>query len=99
MTFFVIDLVWQAGTVRTRSLRAPMKPERRGTHRARPEELSYIQFEPEGRGIVVKASEQGLAFHVAAELRQPGPIRLSISPHPTRQIKLTAEIAWTDQTK
>ena len=73
-----------------------MQPERRCTPRGRPEELSYIRFEPEGGGIVVNASEQGLAFHVAAPLRQPGPMQLCVSPNPTQQIKLTAEIAWMD---
>jgi hypothetical protein len=76
-----------------------MKPERRSTQREKPEKLSYIQFEPEGGGIVVNASEQGLAFHVAIALRQPGPIHLSISPNPMQQIKLAAEIAWIDETK
>lgn len=76
-----------------------MKPERRCTHRERPEELSYIQFESQGGGIVVDASDQGLAFQVAAALRQQGPIQLCVSPHPMQQIKLTAEIAWMDQAK
>jgi hypothetical protein len=76
-----------------------MKPERRCTNRERPEELSYIQFLPEGGGIVVNASEQGLAFHAAAALRQTGPIQLCISPNPMQQIKLTAEIVWIDETK
>jgi hypothetical protein len=76
-----------------------MKSERRSTHRERPEELSYVHFEPDGGGIVVNASEQGLAFHVAAALRQLGPIRLSLSPNPMQQIKLAAEIAWLDQAK
>ena len=76
-----------------------MKPERRCTKRERPEELSYIQFEPEGGGIVVNASEQGLAFHAAAALRQTGPIQLCVSPNPMQQIKLTAEIVWIDETK
>ncbi|HYL13505.1 MAG TPA: PilZ domain-containing protein [Terriglobales bacterium] len=76
-----------------------MKPERRSTHRKRPEELSYIQFEPEGGGIVVNASEQGLAFHVAAALRQPGPIQVCVSPNPMQQIRLTGEIAWMDEAK
>ena len=76
-----------------------MKPERRSTTRERPEELSYVQFEPEGGGIVVNASEQGLAFHAAAALRQTGPIQLCVSPNPTQQIKLTAEIVWTNETK
>jgi hypothetical protein len=76
-----------------------MKLERRCTNRERPEVLSYIQFEPEGGGIVVNASEQGLAFQAAAALRQTGPIQLCVSPNPMQQIKLTAEIVWIDETK
>jgi hypothetical protein len=76
-----------------------MKPERRCKSRETPVELSYIQFEPEGGGIVVDASEQGLAFHAATALRQAGPIQLCVSPNPMQQIKLTAEIVWIDETK
>jgi hypothetical protein len=76
-----------------------MQAERRCAHRSRPEELSYIQFEPEGGGIVLNASEQGLAFHAAAAPRQTGPIQLCVSPNPMQQIELTAEIAWMDETK
>jgi hypothetical protein len=76
-----------------------MKLERRSTSRQRPEELSYIQFEPEGGGIVVDASDLGLAFHAASALRQTGPMQLSVSPNPRQQIKLTAEIVWMDETK
>ena len=47
----------------------------------------------------MNASEQGLAFHVAVPLRQPGPMQLCVSPNPTQQIKLTAEIAWMDLAK
>ena len=73
-----------------------MQRERRCTPRERPEELSYIQFEPGGGGIVLNASEQGLAFHLAAPLRHQGPMPVRVSPNPTQQIKLTAEIAWMD---
>jgi PilZ domain-containing protein len=76
-----------------------MNTERRSIHRERPEELSYIQFEPEGGGIVLNASERGLAFHAATAVRQPGQVRLSISPNPKQLIELTAEIIWMDQTK
>jgi len=75
-----------------------MQPERRCTPRGRPEELSYIQFEPGGGGIVLNASEQGLAFHLAAPLRRLGPTPVRVSPNPIQQIKLTAEIAWMDLT-
>src|SRR6266480_455478 len=73
--------------------------ERRSLEREKPEKLSYIQFEPEGGGIVLNASEQGLAFHAANAVRQPGPIRLSISPNPTQRLELAAEIAWMDDAK
>ena len=76
-----------------------MKLERRCTRRERPKQLSYIHFEPEGGGIVVNASEQGLAFQAAAALRQTGPIQLYVSPNPVQRIKLTAEIAWMDENK
>ncbi len=75
-----------------------MQSERRCAVRGRPEELSYIQFEPGGGGIVLNASEQGLAFHLAAPLRQLGPTPVRVSPNPMQQIKLTAEIAWMDST-
>src|SRR5229473_6505690 len=75
-----------------------MQPERRCTVRGRPEELSYIQFEPGGGGIVLNASEQGLAFHLAVPLRHPGPMPVRVSPNPAQQIKLTVEIAWMDLT-
>jgi len=64
-----------------------------------PHELSYIQFEPEGGGIVLNASEEGLAFHAAAPIRQSSPIRLCVSPNPEQRIELQAEIAWMDTAK
>jgi hypothetical protein len=76
-----------------------MNSERRSIHRERPEELSYIQFEPGGGGIVLDASERGLAFQAATAVRLPGQIRFSISPNPKQLIELTAEIVWMDQTK
>jgi hypothetical protein len=76
-----------------------MNSERRSISRKRPEELSYIQFEPEGGGIVLNASERGLAFHAATAVRQPGQVRLSISPNPKELIGLTAEVVWVDQTQ
>src|SRR5690348_7510994 len=76
-----------------------MNLERRSLQRETPEKLSYIQFEPEGGGIVVNASEQGLAFHAANAVRQPGAIRLSISPNPSQRLELAAEIVWMDDGK
>ena len=75
-----------------------MNPERRQIQRERPEGLSYIQFEPEGGGIVLNASEQGLAFHAAAVVRHPGPIRLCVSPNPLQRMEVMAEIVWMDET-
>jgi hypothetical protein len=76
-----------------------MNPERRCIHRERPAELCYIQFEPEGGGIVLNASEKGLAFHAVAAVRHAGPFQLCISPNPTQRIELIAEIAWMDETR
>ena len=76
-----------------------VNPERRCVPRERPEQLSYVHLEPEGGGIVLNASQAGIAFHAAGPVRQRGPIRVRISPNPDVQIDLMAEIAWTDQTK
>jgi hypothetical protein len=76
-----------------------MNSERRCIRRERPEEISYIYFQPEGGGIVLNASERGLAFHAATAVRQQGPVRLSVSPNPNQLIGLTAEIVWMDQTR
>src|ERR1700738_810747 len=76
-----------------------MQPERRHTKRTTPEELSYIRFEPEGGGIVLNASEEGLAFQAAAPVRQSGKIRFCISPNPEHRIELVGEIAWLGDAK
>jgi hypothetical protein len=74
-----------------------METERRRVHRTRPEQLSYVQFEPDGGGIVLNASEQGLAFQTASLVRQRGPLQLYISPNPGQRIALVAQIAWMDK--
>ncbi|HYL84199.1 MAG TPA: PilZ domain-containing protein [Candidatus Angelobacter sp.] len=76
-----------------------MEPERRHAKRTTPEELSYIRFEPEGGGIVLNASEEGLAFHAAAPVRQSGKIRFCVSPNPEHRIELVGEIAWLGDAK
>jgi hypothetical protein len=76
-----------------------MGPERRHVTRMMPDELSYIQFEPEGGGIILNATEEGLAFHAAAPIRRSSPIRLCVSPNPEQRIELQAEIAWMDTAK
>jgi hypothetical protein len=76
-----------------------MEPERRHAKRTTPEELSYIRFEPEGGGIVLNASEEGLAFHAAAPVRQSGKIRFCVSPNPEHRIELAGEIVWLDDAK
>src|SRR5437660_8132294 len=76
-----------------------MNVQSRSSQRETLEKLSYIQFEPEGGGIVLNASEQGLAFHAANAVKQPGPMRLSISPNPTQRLELSAEIVWLDDAK
>ena len=76
-----------------------MESERRHTKRTTPEELSYIRFEPEGGGIVLNASERGLAFQAAAPVWLSGKIRFCVSPNPEHRIELVGEIAWLGDTK
>jgi hypothetical protein len=95
MRLFASDL---AKANRKESLRN-METERRNAERMTPDEVSYIQFEPEGGGIVLNASEDGLAFHAAGPVRQSSPIRLCLSPNPEQRIELLAEIAWIDTAK
>jgi hypothetical protein len=87
-----------ANANRKESLRN-MEPERRHAGRMTPDEVSYIQFEPDGGGIILNASEEGLAFHAAAPVRQSSPIRVCLSPNPEQRIELQAEIAWMDTAK
>jgi hypothetical protein len=60
-----------------------MNSERRSIHRERPEDLSYILFEPEGGGIVLNASERGLTFHAATAVRQPAKLGFLSRPVPS----------------
>jgi hypothetical protein len=76
-----------------------MESERRQTKRTTPEELSYIRFEPEGGGIVLNASEKGLAFHAAAPVWLSGKIRFCVSSNPEHRIELVGEIAWLGDAK
>ena len=57
-----------------------MEPERRHQSRKEPEKLTYVHFGPENGGIVLNASEGGIAFFAIAPLHQTGPIRLAIVP-------------------
>jgi hypothetical protein len=74
-----------------------MRTERRRLERKRPRDLSYIQFESESGGIVLNATEEGLAFQAATPTVRSGPIALCISPNPQVRISLTAEIAWMNE--
>jgi hypothetical protein len=76
-----------------------MESERRQSKRTTPEELLYIRFEPEGGGIVLNASEKGLAFHAAAPVWLSGKIRFCVSSNPEHRIELVGEIAWLGDAK
>lgn len=76
-----------------------MRTERRCTPRKRPESISYFEFEAGSGGIVLDASEKGLAFQAADAVEQLGPNRMFISPHPEERIELSGDVVWTDRTK
>ena len=76
-----------------------MRTERRCIPRKRPEAISYFEFEAGSGGIVLDASEKGLAFQAADAVEQLGPSRMFISPHPEERIELSGDVVWTDRTK
>lgn len=76
-----------------------MGVERRCTQRETPRRLSYVQLDRNGGGVVLNASENGLAFQVVAAVRSHGATQVCISPNPTARIELPGEIAWLDDAK
>lgn len=76
-----------------------MKIERRRAQRETPTQLSYIQLDPNTGGIILNASESGLAFQVVGAVRSGRPLQVCISPNPTERIELPGEIAWLDDAK
>ena len=76
-----------------------MGTERRGAERKRPGGISYFQFEAGSGGIVLDASEKGLAFQAADAVQQPGPNRIWISPDPEKRIELNGDIVWMDRSR
>ena len=76
-----------------------MRTERRCIPRKRPGGISYFEFEAGSGGIVLDASEKGLAFQAADAVQQLGPSRIFISPHPEERIALNGDVVWTDRSK
>lgn len=76
-----------------------MSTERRCTPRKRPGRISYFEFEAGSGGIVLDASEKGLAFQAADAVEQLGPSRMFISPRPEERIELSGDVVWTDRAK
>ncbi len=76
-----------------------MKPERRRISRRRPRGIAYIEFEEGGSGVILNASEEGLAFQAAGNVPEAAPLRFCIAPNPVDRIALTGEIVWLDRKK
>ena len=76
-----------------------MGTERRCNQRETPSRLSYIQLDQNGGGIVLNASENGLAFQVVAAMRSCGAVQVCISQNPSERIELCGEITWLDVAK
>ena len=76
-----------------------MRAERRCTQRTKPVGISYFEFEAGSGGIVLDASEKGLAFQAADAVHQLGPSRIFISPHPEERIEVNGEVVWVDKSK
>ena len=76
-----------------------MGMERRRVHRKRLAGISYFQFEAGSGGIVLDASEKGLAFQSADAIQQLGPSRFCISPRPEQRIQVQGDVIWTDRSR
>jgi hypothetical protein len=76
-----------------------MTTERRCITRRRLGGISYFEFEAGSGGIVLDASEKGLAFQAADAVQQLGSRRIFVSPHPGYRIELNAEVVWMDGSK
>ena len=76
-----------------------MTTERRCISRTRPGGISYFEFEAGSGGIVLDASEKGLAFQAADAVQQLGSRRILISPHLGERIELNADVVWMDGSK
>lgn len=74
-----------------------MQPERRHAKRTRPSNVTYIQFDAGLGGIVLNASEEGLAFQAAGGIPRLGQLRLWISPNAESHIEVTGKINWLDK--
>lgn len=76
-----------------------MITERRCIPRRRLGGISYFEFEAGSGGIVLDASEKGLAFQAADAVEHLGFRRILISPHPGERIELNADVVWMDASK
>ena len=76
-----------------------MRTERRCVQRKRPGGISYFQFEAGSGGIVLDASEKGLAFQAADAIHHLGRSRICISPRPEERIELNSHIVWIDRSR
>src|SRR5215469_1876969 len=76
-----------------------MRTERRCIPRKRPGGISYVEFAEGTGGIVLDASEKGLAFQAADAVQQLGPSRIFISPYPEQRIEINGDVVWTDTSK
>jgi hypothetical protein len=73
-----------------------MNRERRHNSRKILEQSSYINIETISGGIVLNASETGLAFQAVAPVMRSGHVRFTVSPYPEEIIDLFGEIVWLE---
>lgn len=76
-----------------------MTPDRRHFKREILGQSSYIHIASISGGIVLNASESGLAFQAVAPVMQSGPLRFTVSPFPEERIDLIGEIVWLDKSR
>jgi len=72
-------------------------PERRHSQRNRPEQLVYVELEPDNGGMMLNVSEEGFSFHAVSPVRPNGNIRFAFAIDGTQRLEGTGELEWAQE--
>ena len=70
--------------------------DRRHALRKKPDQIAYINIEPDNGAIVLNVSGEGLSFHSMAPVERNGTLRMSLQEK-NRRIDVSGELVWTDE--
>jgi hypothetical protein len=71
--------------------------ERRYSQRNRPEQLIYVDLEPDNGGMMRNVCEEGFSFRAVNPVRPNGNIRFAFAIDRTRRLEGTGELEWAKE--